>query len=56
VIELDQLETEFGAIRDRSVQIPDDITEPLWDSKLTLVLFALMISMEWALRKVFGLL
>jgi hypothetical protein len=56
VIELDQLETEFGAIRDRSVQIPDDITEPLWDSKLVLALFALMISMEWTLRKVFGLL
>ena len=56
VVELDQLETEFGAIRDRSVQIPDDITEPLWDSRLTLILFGLMISVEWIMRKAFGLL
>jgi hypothetical protein len=55
-VNLDELETAFAAIRDRSVQIPDDLIEPLWDSKLALVLFALMISMEWILRKVFGLL
>lgn len=56
LVELDQLESAFGAIRDRSVQIPDDIVEPLWDSKLALMLFALMISVEWVLRKAFGLL
>ncbi len=56
VMELDQLEAGFGTIRDRSVQIPDDITETLWDSKLVLMLFAAMISMEWVLRKAFGLL
>lgn len=55
ILDLDQLEVEFGAIRDRSVQIPDDITEPLWDSKLVLMIFVLMISMEWGLRKAFGL-
>ncbi len=56
VINLDELETVFGEIRDRSVRIPDDIVEPLWDSKLVLGLFVLMISMEWVLRKAFGLL
>ncbi len=56
VVELDQLETEFGAIPDRSVRIPDDVAEPLWDSKLALMLFGLMISIEWVLRKAFGLL
>ncbi len=56
VLELDQLETGFEAIKDRSVQIPDDIIEPLWDSKLVLMLFVAMISGEWVLRKVFGLL
>jgi len=56
VIDLDQLGAEFGSIRDRNVQIPDDIIEPLWDSKVVLVLFALMISMEWTLRKAFQVL
>ena len=56
VVELDQLEKVFGTIRDRNVQIPDDVTESLWDSKLILMLFVLMISLEWILRKAFGLL
>jgi hypothetical protein len=56
VLDLDQLEADFGAIRDRSVLIPDDVVETLWDSKLVLVLFVLMISTEWSLRKAFGLL
>ena len=56
VLELDQLESEFATVRDRSVQIPDDVVETLWDSKLVLVLFVLMISTEWGLRKAFGLL
>lgn len=56
VLELDQLEGDFAAIRDRSVQIPDDVVETLWDSKLILMLFVLMISTEWGLRKAFGLL
>ncbi len=56
VIELNDLEAAFGAIRDRSVRIPDDLVEPLWDSKLVLMLFVTMISMEWVLRKAFGLL
>ena len=55
VVELDRMEAVFGTIRERSLQIPDDITEPLWDSKLVLMLFTAMISMEWILRKVFGL-
>jgi hypothetical protein len=55
LVELDQLEEAFETIRDRSVQVPDDVIEPLWDSRLALMLFALMISMEWILRKAFGL-
>lgn len=56
VLGLDELSEAFAAIRDRSVQIPDDIVEPLWDSKVMLMLFVLLISSEWALRKAFGLL
>lgn len=54
VVELDQLASHLATIRDRSVEIPDDVTEPLWDSKLVLMLFVLMISTEWVLRKAFG--
>ena len=56
VVQLDELEEAFGRIRDRSVQIPDDVTEPLWDSKLVLAFFVSMISLEWGLRKLFGML
>lgn len=56
MVELDQLSDAFRAIRDRSVQIPDDVAEPLWDSRLALLLFLGLISTEWVLRKVFGLL
>lgn len=56
VLDLDQLEKEFATIRDRSVQIPDDLTEPLWDSKLALMLFVVLISIEWVVRKACGLL
>lgn len=56
VIELNELAEAFGEIQNRSIQIPDDVVEPLWDSKLVLVLFASMILVEWVLRKAFGLL
>ncbi len=55
VIELDALQEAFGMVRDRSVRVPDDIVEPLWDSRLVLMLFTAMISLEWLLRKLFGL-
>ena len=56
VLEISELASQLGQIPDRSVQIPDDITESLWDSRLVFVLFVLMISLEWGLRKAFGLL
>ena len=56
IIDLDRLNEGFSSIRDRSLQVPDDIVEPLWDTKLIFGLFVLMISLEWGLRKAFGLL
>jgi hypothetical protein len=56
VLDLDELQSAFSEIQDRSVQIPDDLIEPLWDSKVVLILFASMISLEWILRKAFRLL
>ena len=55
-MDLDELTEVLGTIADRSVRTPDDVVEPVWDSKLVFALFALMISMEWVLRKAFGLL
>ncbi len=56
VIPLDGLPDALAGIRDRSIRIPDDISEPLWDSKLVLILFVLIIGTEWVLRKAFGML
>ena len=55
VVGLDELSTLLSSIPDRSIRIPDDIVEPLWDTKLALMLFVGLISMEWALRKAFGM-
>ncbi len=54
MIELDELVAGFDELKDRSVLIPDDLVEPLWDSKLVLVLFAILLSTEWVLRKMWG--
>ncbi len=56
VVEPDKLAEVFAGIRDRSIRIPDDVTEPLWDSRLALILFALVVTTEWVLRKRFGML
>ncbi|MFQ5412831.1 MAG: hypothetical protein ACE5E6_00085 [Phycisphaerae bacterium] len=55
VVDPEDVSEVLAGIRDRSARIPDDVTEPIWDSKLVLGLFVLMISMEWVLRKAFGL-
>ena len=52
---LDRISEVAERIEDRSVEIPDDVTEPLWDTKLVLLLFVLIISVEWILRKALGL-
>lgn len=44
-----------AAIPDRSVQIADDLEEPLWDKKIIIVLFGVLIVGEWILRKALGL-
>jgi len=55
-LELSDWPAAFAEIPDRSVLIPDDVTEPLWDSKLALILFVLFLAIEWVLRKAFGIL
>ena len=55
LLDLDDLTEEFAQIPDRKLQIPDDLVEPLWDSKLMLLLFVGLVTAEWVLRKMFGL-
>ena len=36
--------------------IPIDTNRPLWDAPLALILFVFLITSEWVLRKVYGML
>jgi len=56
VLALNDVAQAMTTIRDRSVLIPDDVIEPLWDSTLALLIFVVLITTEWSLRKMFGLL
>lgn len=56
MVELNELTEVFASIPDRSVRIPDDVAEPLWDSRLIWLVFGLMITGEWVLRKAMGML
>lgn len=56
VLEVDELPEGFSALEDRSVLIPDDLVEPLWDTKLVLILFVSLLTIEWILRKAWGVL
>ncbi|MCP4249155.1 MAG: hypothetical protein GY778_19090 [bacterium] len=56
VLDLNQLDRIPAMLPDRSARIPDDITEPLWDSRLALILFVTLITAEWILRKGLGML
>ena len=55
VVELDRLEELAGLIPNRAKRTPDDISEPLWDSPLTLIVVLVLITAEWVGRKVIRL-
>lgn len=55
--ELDQAATRLAAdIPSAAKQIPVEISEPIWNKNRALVLFVLLITLEWVLRKVYGML
>ncbi|HKQ47323.1 MAG TPA: VWA domain-containing protein [Phycisphaerae bacterium] len=44
-----------SVIPDRSIQIADDIEEPLWDKGVILLLFVTLIGTEWTMRRSAGM-
>lgn len=56
-VTIDQSRTVLpAAITSMAQIIPIDTEEPLWDAPLALGLFVLLITLEWVLRKVYGML
>lgn len=55
VVEPTQLASLLERIPDKQVVIPDDVTESIWDSRLALMIFVLLITTEWIMRKRSGL-
>jgi uncharacterized membrane protein len=55
--ELDQAKAHLAAdIPSAAKQIPVEISEPLWNKDRALVIFVLLITVEWVLRKSYGML
>lgn len=52
---IDEIGELPSMIEDRSVEIPHDRFESIWDSKLAAGLFVLIIGVEWLVRKLTGL-
>ncbi|MBK8267694.1 MAG: VWA domain-containing protein [Planctomycetes bacterium] len=55
LVEHDDWSRLAAAIPDRSMQIPADVEESIWDTRLILVLFTVLIAAEWIIRKGIGL-
>lgn len=55
VFALDEVEQIGRFVVDRSLEIPDDVIEPIWDCNLAVSLFALIMIIEWVARKLNGL-
>jgi uncharacterized membrane protein len=55
-ISLSEAATRLPAIRSAAKIIPIDTTQPLWDAPVVLIVFAGLITIEWIVRKMLGLL
>ncbi len=56
VLSLGSAANRLSEIRNRNRLVPNDETDPLWDSPLALGLFVLLIATEWILRKKYRML
>ena len=55
VLAVDELEKLTELVPNRARRTPNDITEPLWDSLLALLLVLILLTVEWVGRKVMRL-
>jgi hypothetical protein len=55
VLRPEELDKLPALLPDRSVRIPDDVAQPIWDSGLFLWILVLILSVEWFWRKRAGL-
>lgn len=55
-LDLDKAKTLPPMIPSAAKQIPVEISEPLWNKDRALWIFVLLITVEWVLRKVYGML
>ncbi len=55
VVSLGGINRLANEIPDPKFVVPDDVVETIWDSKLALLLFTLLITAEWVLRKLYGM-
>ncbi len=57
VVEIDQATEKLPQLIPSAAKIiPIDINRPLWDAPLGMILFVFLITAEWVLRKVYGML
>ena len=56
LIELATARADMLAIPSAAQSIPRFSDAPLWDAPLAMLIFVLLISSEWILRKMFGML
>lgn len=57
MVELNTAGTELpGLIRSAARAIPVQLSRPIWEAPLALILFAGLITAEWVLRKLYGML
>lgn len=52
----DIVRSELLKIPSAAKIIPNDTNEPLWNAPLAMAIFVLLITLEWVLRKVYGML
>lgn len=56
LLDLDSAKAALLAIPSAAKTIPVETSQPLWDAPLVLVLFVLLITTEWVMRKRYGML
>lgn len=54
-VEADEAAGLAALVEDRSVLVPDDLVEPVWDTPAALLVFVIPVALEWVIRKWRGL-